>query len=85
MASLEGAVLGSAVLGTAVLRRFEREKSVVITQGSGPCPVFARGDRRTAATHWLARDMVMQLEADGVLSRTPRGLVLSKAALSRLP
>ena len=85
MAGLESAVLGNVGLGSAVLRRFEREKSVVITQGSGPCPVFARGDRRTAPTHWLARDMITQLEADGILSRTPRGLVLSKAAISRLP
>lgn len=73
-----------ASLGRAVLRQFEREKSLVITEGSGPCPVFARGDRRTVATHWLARDMAMQLEADGVLSRTARGLVLSQAAISRL-
>ena len=71
-------------LGSAVLRQFKREKSVIITQGSGPCPVFARGDRRTVATHWLARDMVKQLEADGILAPTPRGLVLSKSAMSRL-
>lgn len=77
--------LESAGIGLAVLRRFEREKSVIITDGTGPCPVFARGDRRTLATHWLARDMVQQLKAGGILTPTPRGLVLSKAAISRLP
>ncbi len=67
-------------LSDSVLQRFKREASLIITSGSGPCPVFARGDRRTVATDWLSRDMVHALEADGILTPVPGGLALSQTA-----
>ena len=67
-------------LNPTVLQRFKRDHSLIITRGHGPCPVFARGDLRTVATHWLSRDMVNALEADGILTAAPRGLIVSQTA-----
>lgn len=71
-------------LSENVLHRFARERSVIITRGNGPCPVFARGDRRTVATHWLSRSMVNQMESSGLLTPAPHGLTVSAEARARL-
>lgn len=63
-----------------ILRRFADDASIIVTDGYGPCPVFARGDRRSAPTHWLSRAVVKALQADGILTTVPRGLTLSKTA-----
>ena len=71
-------------MSESILRQFAREKSVIITKGHGPCPVFARGDQRTRITHWLSRGSVNALEAEGILQAAPRGLTLSDDTRKRL-
>lgn len=73
-----------AALSKKVLQQFARDASVIITAGAGPCPVFARGDRRTVATHWLSRETVKQLQADGAVESVPQGLAIVTSLSKRL-
>ncbi len=72
------------MIGPRTLKRFARDKSVIMTEGSGPCPVFSRGDRRTVPTHWLSRDTVRALQSDETFVAGPRGLTLAPSASARL-
>ena len=73
-----------SIISDSTLRRFVKDNSVIVTRGHGPCPVFARDDRRSPATDWLSRDTVAALEAEGILAPVGRGLGVSKAARNRL-
>ena len=72
------------VLNEKVLQQFAKDASVIITAGAGPCPVFARGDRRTVATHWLSRETVKQLQADGALKAVPQGFAVVSSLAKRV-
>ena len=70
-------------ISRAALARMVKDNSVIIMRAHGPCPVFARGDRRTRATHWLSRDMLKQLEISGLLKPVPQGFVVCREAVKR--
>lgn len=67
-----------------LLHQMAAENSVIFIRGRGPCPVFARGDQRTLATHWLSRESVKALKLEGLLQSVPRGLSLSEYAKKQL-
>ena len=73
-----------APISEFMLRQFAKDRSVITVYGGGPYPVFARGDRRSAATHWVTRATVQALKDSGDLVPVPRGLALSEVARSRL-
>lgn len=73
-----------SALDNQTLTQLARDNAVIITTGSGPCPVFARGDRRTVATHWLSRKIVKALESEGTVVKVKRGLSLAPTVSNRL-
>lgn len=74
----------SALIGRGVIARFAKERSVIFMSSHGPCPVFARGDKRTTATHWLSQKTVKGMIAEGCLIKDGKGYSLAPTLRSRL-
>lgn len=74
----------TAGIGQAVLAQFAKERSVIFKPSQGPCPVFARGDKRTRATHWLSQKTVNGMIAEGMLVQGEQGYSLAPSLRARV-